>query len=73
MKRYYVEKSSVQNVIERITAAICRYIKEYSRKIESMIQNEAQLENVNRTILKQCAADLETVLKRLEYGMNGTY
>lgn len=55
------------------TAAICRYIKEYSRKIESMIQNETQLENVNRTILKQCAAELETVVKRLEYGMNGTY
>ena len=55
------------------TAAICRYIKEYSGKIESMIQNETQLENVNRTILKQCAADLETVLKRLEYGMNGAY
>lgn len=28
------------------TVAICRYIKEYSGKIENMIQNEAQLENV---------------------------
>lgn len=55
------------------TAAICRYIKEYSGKIEKLIQDEAQLENVNRTILKQCAAELETVVKRLEYGMNGTY
>lgn len=55
------------------TAAICRYIREYSGKIESMIQNEAQLENVNRTILKQCAAELETIVKRLEYGTNGKY
>lgn len=55
------------------TAAICRYIKEYSGKIEKLIQDEAQLENVNRTILKQCATELETVVKRLEYGMNGTY
>lgn len=55
------------------TAAICRYIKEYSGKIEKLIQDEAQLENVNRTILKQCAAELETVVKRLEYGMNGAY
>lgn len=55
------------------TAAICRYIRDYSGKIESMIQNETQLENVNRTILKQCAAELETIVKRLEYGMNGAY
>lgn len=34
------------------TAAICRYIKEYSGKIEKLIQDEAQLENVNRTALK---------------------
>ena len=55
------------------TAAICRYIKEYSGKIESMIQNETQLENVNRSSLEQCAAELETIVKRLEYGMNGKY
>lgn len=70
MKIHEVKTSSYNTVN---TAAICRYIKEYSGKIESMIQNEAQLENVNRTILKQCAAELETVVKRLEYGMNGTY
>lgn len=64
-------KSSAYDSVN--TAAICRYIKEYNGKIESMIQNEAQLENVNRTILKQCAAELETVVKRLEYGMNSTY
>ena len=63
------KKASAYDTVN--TAAICRYIKEYSGKIESMIQNETQLENVNRTILKQCAAELETVVKRLEYGMNG--
>lgn len=65
------KKASAYDTVN--TAAICRYIKEYSGKIESMIQNEAQLENVNRTILKQCAAELETVVKRLEYGMDGAY
>lgn len=64
-------KSSEYNTVN--TAAICRYIKEYSGKIESMIQNETQLENVNRTTLKAVAAELETVLKRLEYSMNGKY
>lgn len=64
-------KSSEYNTVN--TAAICRYIQEYSGKIESMIQNEAQLENVNRTTLKAVAAELETVLKRLEYSMNGKY
>lgn len=70
MKIHEVKISSYNTVN---TAAICRYIREYSGKIESMIQNEAQLENVNRTILKQCTAELETIVKRLEYGMNGKY
>lgn len=64
-------KSSAYDSVN--TAAICRYIKEYSGKIEKLIQDEALLENVNRTALKQCAAELETIVKRLEYGMNGTY
>lgn len=65
------KKASAYDTVN--TAAICRYIKEYSGKIEKLIQNETQLENVNRTILKQCAAELETIVKRLEYGMNGKY
>ena len=65
------KKSSDYNTVN--TAAICRYIKEYSGKIEKLIQDEAQLESVNRTTLKAVAAELETVLKRLEYAIEGKY
>ena len=64
-------KSSAYNTVN--TDAICGYIKEYSGEISAMIEDETKLENVNRAILKQCAAELETVVKRLKYGMNGTY
>ena len=61
------KKTSAYDTVN--TAAICRYIKEYSGKIEKLIQDEALLENVNRTALKQCAAELETVAERLQYAM----
>lgn len=63
------KKASAYDTVN--TAAICRYIKEHSGKIEKLIQDEAQLENVNRTALKQCAAELETVAERLQYAMYG--
>lgn len=61
------KKSSDYNTVN--TAAICQYIKEYSGKIETMIQNEVQLKTINRTTLKSVAAGLETVVKRLEYSL----
>lgn len=36
------KKASAYDTVN--TAAICRYIKEYSGKIEKLIQDEAQLE-----------------------------
>lgn len=65
------KKASAYDTVN--TAAICRYIKEYSGKIETLIQDETQLEKVNRTTLKAVAAELETVLKRLEYSIEGKY
>ena len=66
-----INRAKVSSYDQLNTKAICRYIKEYSGKIETLIQDEAQLENSNRRVLKQCAADLETVLKRLQYSMTG--
>lgn len=39
------KKASAYNSVN--TAAICRYIRDYSGKIESMIQNETQLEMID--------------------------
>ena len=68
-----IKKSKSSEYDSVNTDAICRYIKEYNEKIAAMLQDEERLENSNRTTLKQCAAELETVVKRLEYAMHGRY
>ena len=51
---------------------IAGYIREYSNKINTLV-NENDLAGKNKTRLKSVAANLETVLKELEYMINGRY
>lgn len=64
-------KASSYNTVN--TSAICDYIQKYHEQIGKLIEDQSKLENCNRTILKSCAAELETIVKRLEYGVNGSY
>lgn len=66
-----INRRKASSYNELNTGAICRYITEYTEEITALIQNKAQLGTVNRAVLKQCAADLETVQKRLAYAING--
>ena len=77
-------KTSAYN--EVTTAAVYDYIRQYLAEISRMIEPEEdggtgnaykaklqQMEKVNRTTLKTCAAELETIVKRLKYGLYGQY
>ena len=67
------------------TAAIYDYMRQYLAEISGMIEPEEdqrgnaykaklqEMEGVNRAILKACAADLETIVKRLKYDLYGQY
>lgn len=67
-----IKKASPNSYNTVNSAAICGYIRDYSAKISAIIQSE-KLESANRAALKACAAELETVLKRLERAVNGRY
>ena len=66
-------KSSDYNTVN--TENIMEYIREYSyvinRKISNMASSDGHI--YNRTVLKQIAAELETVKKRIEYMTEGRY
>ncbi len=76
-------KASEYNNVE--TVCIYDYMLQYLAEISRMIEPKEdstgnaykakieEMEGVNRTILKACAADLETVVKRLKYGLYGEY
>lgn len=76
-------KSSAYNTVE--TAAIYNYMRQYLAEISSMIEPEEdnkdnsykaklqEMEKANRQTLKTCAAELETVVKRLKYALYGQY
>ena len=51
------------------------YIREYSYIINTKVSNMASSDGhiYNRTVLKQTAAELETVKKRIEYMTEGRY
>ena len=61
------------------------YIRKYAQQIYQLVEPEEdgtgnsyklkqeQFANCNRTTLKSVAAELETVVKRLNYGLNGKY
>ena len=76
-------KASDYNTVT--TAAIYDYMRQYLAEISGMIEPEEdqrgnaykaklqEMEGVNRAILKACAAYLETIVKRLKYGLYGQY
>ena len=76
-------KASDYNIVN--TANIYDYMRQYLAEISRMIEPEEdrtgnaykaklqEIEGANRTALKACAADLETVVKRLKYALYGQY
>lgn len=76
-------KSSAYNTVK--TAVIYDYMRQYLAEISSMIEPEEdnkgnsykaklqEMEKANRQTLKTCAAELETVVKRLKYALHGQY
>lgn len=58
-------KASAYNTVT--TAAVYDYMRQY---LKAKLQ---QMEGVNRQTLKTCAAELETVVKRLKYAIEGQY
>lgn len=72
-------KASAYNTVT--TAAVYDYMRQYLAEISRMIEPEEdgtgnaykaklqQMEGVNRQTLKTCAAELETVVKRLKYAI----
>lgn len=77
------KKASAYNEVN--TASIYDYMRQYLAEISRMIEPEEdgtgnaykaklqEMEGVNRAALKACAADLETVVKRLKYALYGEY
>lgn len=80
-----INKAKASAYNEVTTAAVYDYMRQYLAEISRMIEPEEdgtgnaykaklqQMEGVNRAILKACAADLETIVKRLKYGLYGQY
>ncbi len=76
-------KSNAYNTVT--TAAVYDYMRQYVAEISRLIEPEEdssgnaykaklqQMEKVNRQTLKTCAAELETVVKRLKYALEGQY
>ena len=66
-------KSSDYNTIR--SDCIASYIKDYAYTIHTKINNisDDELAEKDRTELKQIAAELETVKKRIEYMTEGRY
>lgn len=76
-------KASDYNTVT--TAAVYDYMRQYVAEISGMIEPEEdetgnayraklqEMEGVNRAALKSCAAELETVVKRLKYALYGQY
>ena len=65
-------KASDYNTVR--TDCIVDYIKEYSRYINADLENYTErLNNANRTQLKEIAAELETVCKRLNLIIRNQY
>lgn len=80
-----IRKAKVSSYNDVTTAAVYDYMREYVTEISRMIEPEEdgtgnaykaklqEMERVNRQTLKTCAAELETVLKRLKYAIKGQY
>ena len=80
-----IHKAKASNYNTVTTAAIYDYMRQHLAEISSMIEPKEdqtgnaykaklqEMEGVNRAILKAWAADLETIVKRLKYGLYGQY
>lgn len=81
-----IHKAKASAYNEVTTAAVYDYMRQYLAEISRMIEPEEdggtgnaykaklqQMEGVNRQTLKTCAAELETVVKRLKYAIEGQY
>ena len=81
-----IHKAKASAYNEVTTAAVYDYMRQYLAEISRMIEPEEdggtgnaykaklqQMEQVNRTTLKTCAAELETIVKRLKYAIDGQY
>ena len=81
-----IHKAKASAYNEVTTAAVYDYMRQYLAEISRMIEPEEdggtgnaykaklqQMAKVNRTTLKTCAAELETIVKRLKYAIDGQY
>jgi len=80
-----IHKAKASAYNEVTTAAVYDYMRQYLAEISRMIEPEEdgtgnaykaklqQMEGVNRQTLKTCAAELETIVKRLKYAIDGQY
>lgn len=80
-----IQKAKASTYNNVTTAAVYNYMRQYLAEISRMIEPEEdrtgnaykvklqEMEGVNRTALKTCAADLETIVKRLKYALYGEY
>lgn len=76
-------KASAYNDVT--TVVIYDYMRQYITEISHIIEPEEdetgnaykaklqEIEKINRTTLKSCTADLETIVKRLKYALYGQY
>lgn len=62
--RIHKAKASNYNAVS--TKAIADYICEYNKEITELLNNDSEYVDMNRTVLKSIAAELETVIKQLK-------
>lgn len=80
-----IQKAKASAYNDVTTAAVYDYMRQYLAEISRMIEPEEdgtgnaykaklqEMEKANRAALKVCAAELETVVKRLQYALYGQY
>lgn len=64
--RTYKAKSSDYNCVN--TESLIRYIADYNKEINELLQDNSSMLNTDRATLKSIAAELETAVKRLKAG-----
>lgn len=64
--RTYKAKSSSYNSVN--TESLIRYIADYNKEINELLQDNSSMLNTDRAKLKSVAAELETAVKQLKAG-----
>jgi hypothetical protein len=64
--RTYKAKSSNYNSVN--TESLIRYIADYNKEINELLQDNSSMLNTDRAKLKSIAAELETAVKQLKAG-----